>query len=156
MHPGERARIRNDQIGFVFQRYHLLPRLTALQNVHLPLTYGKSGAMSCRQALARAEHCLDQVGLSLRIDHRPSTLLGGEQQRVAIARAMVNDPAIILADEPTGALDTASGDMIADMLQVMSERDGRTVVIITHEERLAQCCHRQVHIADGRLARRAA
>lgn len=156
LHPSERARFRNDQIGFVFQRYHLLPRLTALQNVQLPLTYKKGGSMSRRQAMARAEHCLDQFGLSHRIHQRPTTLSGGEQQRVAIARAMVNDPAIILADEPTGALDTANGDMIADMLHMMSEQDGRTVMIITHDERLAQRCRHQVHITDGRLARQAA
>lgn len=145
------ARVRNERIGFIFQRYHLMPRMTALQNVCLPLTYRKHPPISREEALARAEHCLDRVGLADRAGHWPTTLSGGEQQRVAIARAIVNDPSVLLADEPTGALDTANGDNIATMLQTMSERDGRTVVIITHDERVADRCRRQIRISDGML-----
>lgn len=147
----EAARVRNERIGFVFQRYHLMPRLTALENVCLPLTYRKHHPLSQQEALDRAGRCLDRVGLADRADHWPTTLSGGEQQRVAIARAIVNDPSVLLADEPTGALDTANGDNIADMLQTMSERDGRTVVVITHDERVAGRCRRQIRIRDGRL-----
>lgn len=148
---GERARIRNQKIGFVFQKYHLLPRMTVIQNVILPLIYNRDQPLSRRQAITRAEHCLDTVGLRDRADQRPTTLSGGEQQRVTIARAMVNDPAIILADEPTGALDTTNGNKVADMLQDLSRRDGRTVLIVTHDPNIATRFPRQISLSDGRL-----
>jgi len=148
----EQARLRSQHIGFVFQKYHLLPRLTALQNVCLPLTYNRQQKLSRQQALDKAEHRLDQVGLSHRAHHRSVTLSGGEQQRVAIARALVNDPDIILADEPTGALDTANGVMVTDMLKKLSHSDGMTVLIVTHDLNVADQCSRQVRLNDGQLS----
>jgi macrolide transport system ATP-binding/permease protein len=147
----ERARLRSQHIGFIFQKYHLLPRLTALQNVCLPLTYNRKQKLSRRQLLAKAEHHLDRVGLSHRANNRSVTLSGGEQQRVAIARALINDPDIILADEPTGALDSANGAMVTEMLQTLSQRDGMTVLIVTHDAKVASHCPRQIRLNDGRL-----
>jgi len=151
LRPEERARLRCRHVGFVFQKYHLLPRLTALQNVCLPLIYNRERQLSRRQALEKAEHRLDQVGLSRRAHHRSVTLSGGEQQRVAIARALINDPDIILADEPTGALDSANGAMVTDMLQKLSCRDGMTVLVVTHDAKVASHCSRQIKLNDGRL-----
>jgi putative ABC transport system ATP-binding protein len=139
------AAIRNRKIGFVFQAFNLLPRTTAQRNVELPLVYGGEGNRA-----ARARAALDQVGLGNRADHQPNELSGGQQQRVAIARALVNDPAMILADEPTGALDSASTNDVMHLLVELNDA-GRTVVIITHEDDVASYATRVVLLEDGRI-----
>lgn len=141
------ARTRNDRIGFVFQSFNLLPRTTALENVGLPLIYGK---VPRRERRARAASVLEAVGLKDRMDHYSSQLSGGQQQRVAIARAIVNDPALILADEPTGALDTRTGVEIMALFQGLN-REGRTVVLVTHEPEIAGFAGRILRFRDGRL-----
>jgi putative ABC transport system ATP-binding protein len=146
----ERAEIRNRQIGFVFQSYNLLGRTTALKNVALPLLYSHNGkhAPEVRQELAL--QALEAVGLAERADHLPSELSGGQQQRVAIARALINDPLIILADEPTGNLDSISSLEIVDLLHDLHDR-GRTIVMVTHEPDLAEHAERVIHFRDGRI-----
>ncbi|MFC8503931.1 ABC transporter ATP-binding protein [Pedococcus sp. NPDC057267] len=147
MSEAELARVRNERIGFVFQQFNLLPTLSAWRNVALPLSYaGVPGGERRRRALT----ALERVGLADRVDHRPGELSGGQQQRVAIARALVTDPAVVLADEPTGNLDSVA---TADVLSLLDElhRAGRTVVLITHEAEVAARAARVVHIRDGRL-----
>ena len=140
------ARLRNKRMGFVFQSYFLLPELTALENVLLPaLIRGKS-------ELARGRDLLQRVGLAGRIDHLPAELSGGEQQRVAIARSLINDPAILFADEPTGNLDSKNGEVIINLLLDLAKADGRTLVVVTHDENLASRGDRLVRIVDGCLA----
>jgi putative ABC transport system ATP-binding protein len=141
------ARLRSRTIGFVFQSYNLLPRTTALDNVATPLLYQGVGR---KERVARATAALERLGLGDRLHHEPSQLSGGQQQRVAVARAIVTDPALILADEPTGNLDSASG---ADVLALFRELHaaGRTIVLITHDTDVAAAASRQVHIRDGRL-----
>ena len=141
------AGVRSRMIGFVFQSYNLLPRTSALDNVATPLLYQGVGRAD---RLRRATAALERLGLGDRLDHEPSELSGGQQQRVAVARALVTDPALILADEPTGNLDQASGH---DVLEVLRElhRAGRTIVLITHDTEVAQAASRQVHIRDGAL-----
>ena len=141
------ARIRNQEIGFVFQTFNLLPRANALGNVELPLIYSGLPAHQRREQAARA---LDSVGLAERIDHRPNELSGGQKQRVAIARALVNEPSIILADEPTGALDSRTGDEIMDLFDQVHAA-GNTILLVTHEEHLARRSHRIVRFRDGRI-----
>jgi putative ABC transport system ATP-binding protein len=145
--PDGLARLRGEEIGFVFQAFNLLPRLTALQNVELPLTYRRAGAQERR---ARARAVLERVGLGERLHHLPSELSGGERQRVAIARALVGRPSLVLADEPTGNLDTRTG---AEILALVREvhADGTTVVMVTHDPRIAAEAERTVAIRDGRI-----
>jgi putative ABC transport system ATP-binding protein len=139
------AEIRNKEIGFVFQQFNLLPRLTALENVALPLIYA---GLSKRQRTEKAKHVLELVNLTDRIHHKPNELSGGQSQRVAIARALVNDPAIILADEPTGNLDTKTSYEIMDIFEKINS-GGNTVVLVTHEEDIAHRAKRVIRLRDG-------
>ena len=141
----EDARIRNTRMGFIFQSYFLLPELTALENALLP------SLIRHRQREDLAKQYLERVGLGDRLQHLPSELSGGEQQRVAIARALVNDPAIIFADEPTGNLDTANGDAIMNLLLELVREHQKTLVVVTHETRLAALGNRQINMRDGLL-----
>ena len=143
-----RSRLRNKSFGFVFQVYNLLPRLTAAENVTIPLIYG---GVPKRQRRARAETALDAVGLKDRMKHRPSELSGGEQQRVAIARALVNEPSVILADEPTGNLDSKSGEAVMDLMQQLHKERKVTVVIVTHNAAIAARAERVVELRDGQV-----
>jgi putative ABC transport system ATP-binding protein len=143
----ELSRLRNRRIGFVFQSFHLIPQLTVVENVETPLLYGPVPVAQWRE---RARRCLEKVGLAHRADHRPSELSGGEAQRAAIARALVCEPALLLADEPTGNLDSATGEEIAALLAEL-HREGRTLVVVTHNEGLARRAERMVRLRDGRL-----
>jgi putative ABC transport system ATP-binding protein len=143
------ARIRNKEIGFVFQTFNLLPRATALHNVELPLVYAGMGS---RERRALAADALDRVGLSDRVQHRPNELSGGQRQRVAIARALVNRPSILLADEPTGNLDSTTSQDIMGLFDTL-QADGQTILLVTHEHDIAAHARRQVHLLDGRVER---
>lgn len=145
--PDQLAMVRNQRIGFVFQSFNLLPRITALDNVALPLAYGRYRRSERRRIAAAA---LEEVGLGDRMDHTPVQLSGGQQQRVAIARALVGDPSIILADEPTGALDTRTGIEIMNLLQQLNAR-GITIVLVTHEPEIARFARRVIHFRDGHI-----
>lgn len=144
----ELADLRNETLGFVFQQFNLLPRQDALANVKLPLRYARKDA---GDADARARECLEMVGLGSRMDHRPMQLSGGQQQRVAIARALVNRPRILLADEPTGALDTKTTAEIMNLLSELNSQ-GITVILVTHEDEVAAYAKRQIFFRDGRIA----
>lgn len=143
------AALRNRHIGFVFQQFHLLPRLDAIDNVALPLMYRRTPKAESRE---RAMHWLERVGLADRAHHRPNELSGGQRQRVAIARALVGDPSLILADEPTGALDTRVGKEVMDLFIELNGESGVTTVIITHDPTIAAQCRRRLVLRDGRLA----
>ena len=145
MEDNSLAEVRNKEIGFVFQQFNLLPRLTALENVALPLVYG---GIPKKQRNEKALHVLDMVNLSDRSHHRPNELSGGQSQRVAIARALVNDPAIILADEPTGNLDTKTSYEIMEIFNAIHSK-GNTIVLVTHEEDIANHAHRIIRLRDG-------
>lgn len=147
MDEDELAYIRNRKIGFVFQHFSLLPKLNALDNAALPLLYAGVGQRERRE---RAADMLERVGLKDRMRHRPSELSGGQKQRVAIARALVNDPAILLADEPTGALDSVTGHEVMELFHRLNE-EGHTIVFVTHDRSLAEECGRIVPIRDGRI-----
>ena len=140
------ARVRNESVGFIFQTFNLIAPLTAQENVELPIQLNSHSRVNAGK---RAKELLTQVGLEQRSGHRPSQLSGGEQQRVAIARALANEPAIIFADEPTGNLDSANGETVMAMLRDLNSNLGVTVVIVTHDPRVAGQCHRIVHLLDG-------
>jgi len=143
-----RALVRNHKIGFVFQSFNLLPRTSALDNVAMPLSY-TAQHLSARQARHRAQEMLGRVGMADRIHHEPSQLSGGEQQRVAIARALVNRPPLLLADEPTGNLDSHTSEEILRMFRQLNEEDGITIILVTHEMDVARHARRTIHIRDG-------
>lgn len=148
MDDNQLASIRNRKIGFVFQTFNLLPKLTALRNVELPLIYAN---VNRQERLQLAEEALQKVGLADRIHHKPNELSGGQRQRVAIARALVTKPSIILADEPTGNLDSKSGEEIMKMFDQL-HREGHTIILVTHEENIASHAHRIIHILDGKIS----
>ncbi len=147
MSNGERATLRGTEIGFVFQTFNLMPRLTAAENVTLPMVFNKDVDADRRE---RAETLLGRVGLGNRLDHQPSELSGGQRQRVAIARALVNEPTLVLADEPTGNLDTETGDEIMSLFQELNN-EGRTILMVTHERHIAEHADRIVHLVDGQI-----
>jgi len=150
----ERARLRNQHIGFVFQFYHLLPELDALENVLLPGMIASSFGtfeLNRRQARERSRELLVRCGLEERLRHRPGQLSGGERQRVAIARALFLDPEIVIADEPTGNLDTATGERVLELLFDQQRERGLALLLVTHDERLAALCNRTLHMLDGRI-----
>jgi putative ABC transport system ATP-binding protein len=142
------AKIRNQKLGFIFQAYNLLPRTSVLENVLLPTIY--TPGINKKFIEQKARHLLERVGLSPRINHRPNQLSGGEQQRVAIVRALINEPRLILADEPTGNLDSRSGQEVMEILQDL-HRDGNTILMVTHEQYVAQCAQRILTLKDGQI-----
>mgnify|MGYP001007733346 CR=1 FL=1 len=150
MGDSELADIRNQLLGFVFQSFHLLPDLNALENVELPLIYRGLGG---NERHKRSVEALESVGLGQRIHHRPSQLSGGEQQRVAIARAIVGDPKVILADEPTGALDSKTSETIMSIFEELNSQRGITIVQVTHEKSVAEFGHKIFHLLDGKIER---
>ncbi len=151
----EKAVIRNELLGFVFQAYHLLPDLTVRENVLLPAMIRYSGSefrSRNKSLIEKADHLLERVGLSERREFPPTRLSGGERQRAAIARALFNDPELVLCDEPTGNLDTQTGEKIHQLMQELNETTGASFILVTHDENLAQRAHRQVHMVDGLFA----
>lgn len=148
MSDNDLSDIRNKKIGFVFQTFNLIPRSTALKNVELPMLYG---GVDRRTRLERARKYLDLVGMSDRLEHLPNELSGGQKQRVAIARALVNNPAIILADEPTGALDSETGHLVMDLFHKIHQEEGKTIILITHNHELAAETERIITLKDGRV-----
>ncbi len=147
MDDDELARVRNEEIGFVFQTFNLLPRASALHNVELPLVYA---GVAARDRQQRAREALEKVDLTARMNHKPNELSGGQRQRVAIARALVNNPSILLADEPTGNLDSKTGVEIMSLFARLHEA-GNTIIVVTHEADIAAFAHRVIHIRDGQV-----
>jgi putative ABC transport system ATP-binding protein len=143
----ERTRIRNREIGFIFQAFNLIGDLTVYENVELPLTYRGTGSAERKQ---KVQHALERVGMAHRLRHYPSQLSGGQQQRVAVARALVGDPLILMADEPTGNLDSKNGEAVMELLRDL-HRNGATICMVTHDERYANFAERNIHIFDGRI-----
>lgn len=143
----ERATIRAEKIGFIFQSFNLLPRMTVLENTLLPYSYHRQPLPGARD---RARRALEKVGMQDRLKHRPNQLSGGQRQRVAIARALVNEPRILLADEPTGNLDSKTAEMILDIFAALN-RDGRTIVLVTHDPHVARRCRRELLVLDGKI-----
>ena len=142
------SRIRNKEIGFVFQNFNLIPKITALKNVEMPMMYA---GVSQKQRTEKAMKLIELVGMSDRYTHDPARLSGGQKQRIAIARAMANEPSIILADEPTGALDSKTGRMVMDLFHKLHDEEGKTIVLITHSPELASETQRMITISDGRI-----
>ena len=149
----QRAMVRNRKLGFVFQSFNLLPRTSALDNVAMPLTY-TAGHLSEREARGRAAEMLGRVGLAKRVHHEPSQLSGGQQQRVAIARALINQPPLLLADEPTGNLDSRTSEEVLAMFQGLNRKEGITIIMVTHDAHVARYAQRVVHIHDGMIVDR--
>lgn len=149
MTAGELERTRRESIGYVFQSFHLLPTLTARENVEFP---GQLIGLAARQRRERAGALLDQVGMSHRAEHLPDALSGGERQRVALARAVMNSPRLVLADEPTGSLDSVIGDQVLELLQTISDELNIALLLVTHDTDCARICHRTVRLHDGRIA----
>jgi ABC-type lipoprotein export system ATPase subunit len=149
----QRAMVRNHKMGFVFQSFNLLPRTSALDNVAMPLTY-TTDHLSEREARRRAAEMLARVGLQDRMDHEPSRLSGGQQQRVAIARALINRPPLLLADEPTGNLDSRTSEEVLAMFQVLNQKEGITIIMVTHDANVALCAQRVIRIHDGMIVDR--
>ena len=147
--PRELARLRCHHVGIVFQTFNLIPNLTAVENVTLPLEFA---GVDGKEAKSRASHLLEQVGLAHRALHTPARLSGGEQQRVAIARALANSPELVLADEPTGNLDTSTGEEVVALLRDLVKGEGKSLIVVTHDERLAHLADQRLDIRDGRLA----
>jgi putative ABC transport system ATP-binding protein len=150
MNDDELSEFRNRYIGFIFQSFHLLPRLTTLENVLLPRRYHEHGQQPTD--VERAKSLLERVDLATRMDHKPNELSGGQRQRVAIARSLINEPRLLLADEPTGNLDSRTSDAIMDLLRELNE-DGQTIVMVTHEQEIADFARRQVDMMDGNILR---
>lgn len=147
LNDDELSGMRNKEIGFIFQNFNLLPKLTSLQNVELPLVYA---GYNRAERYEKAVQALERVGLADRMEHKPTELSGGQRQRVAIARALVSKPGILLADEPTGALDSTTGDEIMALFDEL-QREGNTIILITHEQEIADYAHRTIYIKDGRI-----
>ena len=149
MSGDERARLRNRKIGFVFQNFNLLSRTTAIENVELPLLY--SGRLRAGQRRHRARQLLERMGLEARMDHHPSQLSGGQQQRVAIARAMANEPPILLADEPTGNIDSHTSREVMELFRRLNQEDGITIILVTHDQEVARHARRTIVLRDGQV-----